>query len=82
MAARNISIRLSDEKIEKIDALAKALGRSRAWVVNEATDRYLEYEAWFSAKIEHGMADVSSGRVKPHDEVMAAMRDRLSRSGE
>jgi len=36
---------MDDEKIERLDQLTDARGRSRAWVMNEATDRYLDYEA-------------------------------------
>ncbi len=47
MATRTASIRLDREKLERLDRLAAALSRSRAWVINQSIDRYLDYEEWF-----------------------------------
>ena len=82
MAARNISLRMSEEKIEQVDRLAKALGRSRAWIINEATERYLAYESWFIEQVEQGLAEVEAGKTIPHDKVMAGLRERIAKAGE
>jgi len=81
MATRNISLRMSEEKIERVDRLAKALGRSRAWIINEATDRYLAYESWFIEQVEQGLAEAEAGKTIPHDEVMAGLRKRIAKAG-
>jgi predicted transcriptional regulator len=77
MTARNISLRMDDEKIDRIDRLASELGRSRAWVLNQATDRFLEYEEWFVQQVRDGIADADAGNTIPHDQVMAEMRRKI-----
>ncbi len=77
MSGRNISLRMEDEKIERIDRLAAELGRSRAWVLNQAADRYLEYEEWFARQVQAGIAEEHAGDTLPHDEVMEGLRRRI-----
>ncbi len=38
------TIRMEDAVLERVDSLAKALNRSRTWVVNQAVQRFLGYE--------------------------------------
>jgi len=40
--SRIIAVRLPDELIENIDAVAKKLRRSRSWIIREVTGKYLE----------------------------------------
>jgi len=80
MNTRNISLRMDDEKIDRIDHLAAELGRSRAWVLNQAADRFLEYEEWFIQQVRTGIADASSGNTVPHDQVMAELRRKISQT--
>jgi predicted transcriptional regulator len=77
VSARNISLRMDDEKIDRIDRLASELGRSRAWVLNQATDRFLEYEEWFVQQVRDGIADADAGNTIPHNQVMAEMRRKI-----
>lgn len=80
MSARNISLRMEDDMIERIDRLAAELGRSRAWVLNQAADRYLEYEEWFVQQVQAGIAEEHAGDTLPHDQVMAALRRRIDKA--
>ena len=73
---------MSEEKIEQVDRLAKALGRSRAWIINEATDSYLASESWFIEQVEEGLAEAEAGETNPQDEVMAGLRERIAKAGE
>jgi len=70
---------MDDEKIDRIDRLAAELGRSRAWVLNQAADRYLEYEEWFVRQVRGGIADAGSGNTIPHDQIMAELRRKIGR---
>lgn len=78
MNTRNISLRMEDDKIERIDRLATELGRSRAWVLNQAADRYLAYEEWFAHQVQAGIAEERAGDTVPHDEVMEGVRRRIN----
>jgi len=77
MTSRNISLRMDDDKIERIDRLAAELGRSRAWVLNQAADRYLDYEEWFARQVHAGVAEARAGATEPHEEVMTSLRRRI-----
>lgn len=77
MTSRNISLRMEDEKIERLDRLAAELGRSRAWVLNQAAERYLDYEEWFARQVQAGIADARAGDTLSHDDVMAGLRRRI-----
>ena len=80
MTARNISIRMDIEKIDQIDRLASAIGRSRAWILNQATDRYLEYEEWFVQQVEKGVADATRGDILSHDQVITELRSKVEKA--
>jgi len=80
MTARNISLRMSEEKIKQVDQMAKALGRSRAWVINQATDGYLAYETWFVEQVKQGLKEAEQGETLPHDQVMAGLREKIAKA--
>jgi len=80
MSARNISLRMDDEKIDRIDRLAAEVGRSRAWVLNQAADHYLAYEEWFVAQVQEGIADAKSGNTFPNEQVMARLRRKIDKA--
>jgi predicted transcriptional regulator len=71
---------MDDEKIDRIDRLAAELGRSRAWVLNQAADRYLAYEEWFARRVREGITDAEAGRTLPHDELMAELQEKIGRT--
>lgn len=58
--------------IERIDRLAKALGRSRAWVLNQAAERYLDYEEWFVREVQAGLEEAREGQLQGHDTLVQA----------
>ena len=78
MTARTASIRVEDETLERLDRLARSIDRSRSWIVNRAIEQYLDYEVWFVAEVEKGVAAADAGELTPHAEVMAEARHRIS----
>jgi predicted transcriptional regulator len=62
METRIISIHTSKALVERLDAEAKLLERSRNWVINEAIETLLEHHA--------------SVRLKELDERVAAMKKK------
>ena len=73
----NFSVRLPEETKEKIDALAKALGRPRNYVIAEAVERYIKEEAWQIEEIQAAIAEDDADLVVPHDDVMRAAYDAI-----
>ena len=68
------TIRIDDEILGRIDGLAKALSRSRSWVINQAIDRFLDYEEWYVKEIKYGMAEVENGDIASDEEVVDKFR--------
>jgi predicted transcriptional regulator len=66
----NFSIRLPQETKDKIDTLARAMGRPRNYLIAEAIERYIQEESWQIAEIQAGIAEDDAGLSVPHDEVM------------
>lgn len=65
------SFRAGREKLQRIDALANTMGRSRNWLVNEALDSFLEYQEWFAAEVREGIAAADRGEFASPEEVDA-----------
>ncbi|MBE1426474.1 putative transcriptional regulator [Desulfomicrobium macestii] len=65
------SFRASKDKIERIDAIATSMGRSRNWLLNKALDDILEHQAWFVAEVQKGIEAADKGELASPDEVTA-----------
>jgi predicted transcriptional regulator len=71
MAQTITSIRLPDELREKIEGLARATGRSKSFLMQEAIEHYVENEAWQLARIEEGIQADDAGEHVPAAEMEA-----------
>ncbi len=67
---RTISFRIPSEKVDELDALAKAMERDRTFVLNEAVDGYLRYSREYIAAVEEGIAAADRGELIDHEEVV------------
>jgi predicted transcriptional regulator len=73
MTTVTLSTRVEESFRNQVDELAKALGRDRAWVVEQAVRRYVLSEAEFLAAVQRGQADIAAGRFVTHDEMEAEL---------
>ena len=80
MAARTTSIRVEHNTLERLDRLARSMDRTRSWVVSQAIEQYLEYEDWFVAEVEKGIAAADRSDLIPHADVLGEARRRISNS--
>ena len=64
-----LSLRISEDTARRIEALAKATGRPKSWLLEQALDAYLESQAWQVPRIERGLAEVRRGAAVPHEAV-------------
>lgn len=81
---RVTSIRLSDELAGRLDQLAAAVDRPRAWVIEQAIARYVEEEAWQVAAVTEALAEYRAGgaTLHDHDAVMGRLEARIRAAGD
>ena len=81
MVSITTSIRLDKETLDQLDHLGQAIDRPRSWIVARAVEQYLDHEEWFVRMVEEGIAAADRGELVPHDDAMAAARDRVRQDG-
>ncbi len=65
------TFRTSKEKMELIDSVAAAMGRSRSWLLNKAVDDILEYYQWYAGEVQKGVEAANNGEYASSEEVDA-----------
>ena len=68
-----ITARVSDEMLAKIDRLASAYDRSRAWMVSKLIDQAMVEEIAELEAIEESIAASEAGRTISHVELVARL---------
>lgn len=63
------TIRLDDELMGKLDALAADTDRSRSWIAAKAIQDYVELNAWQIQRIKEGIAEADRGGFASDAEV-------------
>ena len=77
------TIRLDDEMLAKLDALAADTDRSRNWIAAKAIQDYVELNAWQIQRIKEGIAEADRGGStgKPGAESAACQGQGLGATG-
>ncbi len=72
---RITSVRLEDETIEQLEALAKSMDRPKAWLIDQAIKNYIAEQSCQVTAIKEALDDYKSGRAElvPHETVMDEM---------
>lgn len=73
-ASTTMTIRVSPEVKEKLDRIATDTRRSKSFLAGEAVSAYVDRELKIIDGIKRGMADAAAGRVIPHEQAVAEMR--------
>jgi len=63
------SIRLDQQTLSRIDAIAAAEGRTRQWVLQQAVKDALEIRASYEAAVQKGIEQAQAGRFAAAQEV-------------
>ena len=71
MASEQFSLRLSKDTKIKLEELAKATGRTKAFLAQNAIEKYLELETWQIDAIRQGLKDVGENNTVSLDDVKA-----------
>lgn len=67
--AEQFSLRLSKNTKDRLQELADATGRTKAFLAQDAIEKYLELESWQIKSIQEGLKDVDEGRVVSYDNI-------------
>ena len=73
----SITVRVRDDMVQELDELARAMDRSRSWVVTDALSRYLQEERHWMEQIRRGIEAADRGELIPHEQVMEEMRQMI-----
>jgi predicted transcriptional regulator len=85
MAAKGVlTIRLSSELQDRLEAIAVAVDRPIAWVVNRALEAFVESETWQIEEIKRGLAEADAHEFATDAEVEATFEKwhRLKRDAD
>ena len=69
-----MSLRLSDELDQQLVSLAKATGRTKSWLANQAIQDFIAREAWQVAQIEQAIAEADAGDFVQAEEMAAKFK--------
>lgn len=77
--AKVTSIRLDDDTASKLDKLAIALDRPKAWIIEQAIIKYLEEQSWQVQAIAEALDEYRAGTATlvPHEQVMERLESKL-----
>jgi len=60
---RATTIRMEDTVLDRVDSMAKSINRSRTWVINQAVEKFFNYEEWFVQEVQDGVNEVADGEL-------------------
>ncbi len=73
----SITVRVNEDMVRELDELARAMDRSRSWVVTDALARYLAEERQWMESVRRGIEAADRGELIPHEQVMEEMRQMI-----
>jgi len=77
MDKETISFRIDSDKLNTLDALAKALDRDRTYLLNEAVTAYLDTQQWHIDQIKAGIREADAGKLIDHAQVRKMFHQNL-----
>lgn len=69
-----VSVCLRTELNDEVTVIARALDRSKSWVIEQAIEDFVAVQAWQMAAIDEGVRAADSGRLVAHEDVAAWVR--------
>ncbi len=64
------TVRIDSRALKRLDGIARKRSLSRASVITEAVERYLEYEEWFANEVRNGLKEAERGKLVDHEVVV------------
>jgi RHH-type rel operon transcriptional repressor/antitoxin RelB len=69
---------LAPELHARLNRLAAKSGRDEQTLAREAIERFVDYDEWFIAEVEKGLAQIEQGQVLTHEEVGARVEKLIA----
>lgn len=69
MASEQFSLRLPEGTKSRLEELAAATGRTKAFLAIDAIEKYLDIESWQIRATQDGIKDIDEGKVLPIEDV-------------
>lgn len=69
----NQAITLPQTVLKRLEKVAAGSRRTPQAIIKQAVIERIEYEEWFAAQVEAGMADEKAGRLCGKDEFLAQL---------
>lgn len=67
--AEQFSLRLPKGTKDRLQELADATGRTKAFLAQDAIERYLELESWQIQSIQEGVKAVDDGKIVSYENI-------------
>ena len=64
-----LTVRVSVELQQRLDAVAQAMDRSRSWVVTRALEEFVELHAWQVEEIQRALQEADAGDFATPEEI-------------
>lgn len=78
MTDSTVTVRLSREWKDRLEALGRVQKRSKSFLAGEALKAFIESEEQYVEGVKAAQAEIRAGRGLSHDEVMAELDRVLS----
>lgn len=75
-----MTVRLDPEIKRKLDKMARAMARTKSFLVTDAVKEYLLVNEWQIEAIREGFRQADEGRLVSHENVVKKWKAKLARS--
>lgn len=72
----DMDLQLTPEQQAKLSRIASEQGRAAETLVQEAVERFLNYDDWFSREVDKGLAAADRGEFVEHAEIRKMIDSR------
>jgi predicted transcriptional regulator len=80
-ASATMTIRVTPSLMEKLGRQAHDTRRTRSYLAAEAVESYVNRELQIIEGIQRGLADMTTGKVTPHNEAMDRIDAAIAMAG-
>ena len=71
-----MEVQLTSDQQAKLTRMATEQGRAEETLVQEAVERFLNYDEWFSREVDKGLAAADRGEFVEHDDIRKMIDSR------